>query len=185
MIVTITGRSGSGKSTLERELTSMHMGRMFASYTTRNPRRSDRPGEYRYMSGETFRRLDEAGEFITTVAFLRHSYGFLLREFREVHCALTPCFRPVTPDTLIPLYRRSNGNLLNIHISAHDEDLIRRLSGRDGNPEDMRNRLHEEADVEETVFDLANGGIPTIFIPLSNSPHDQIPRIMDAIRRLY
>ena len=60
MILTITGPSASGKTSLARALRLQIPGAVvLTSVTTRKPRPSDLPGEYKYETQEGFSKLKQ------------------------------------------------------------------------------------------------------------------------------
>src|SRR3989344_7223125 len=86
MIVTLAGTSGAGKSTVGEWLRKRfgNILKPVVSITTREPKNSDPPGEYAYVSVEEFQRMKSAGEFIWDVC--PHGtdyYGTLFRFSRR------------------------------------------------------------------------------------------------------
>mgnify|MGYP001559264842 FL=1 len=79
MILTLTGASGAGKTTIAGELLKKLpiYARMVPSYTTstRKPRPTDLPGEYKYVSKFRFWFLKKIGAFLWTVYPHGNSYG--------------------------------------------------------------------------------------------------------------
>ena len=75
MILTLTGASGAGKTTIaERLIATLPDAHFLTSYTTRAVRPSDLPGEYVYLSDDTFDAMETRGDFLWTarVADTRH-----------------------------------------------------------------------------------------------------------------
>lgn len=76
MIVTLTGASGVGKTSIAKEiLTRRPSAYMLESWTTRAPRASDLPGEYRYVDEEEFERVCREGRFLWHVGVHGTRYG--------------------------------------------------------------------------------------------------------------
>lgn len=77
MILTLTGASGAGKTTIAKELLEKLPinAQMVPSYTTRKPRDSDLPGEYKYISKLRFWFLKNFRVFLWTVYPHGNSYG--------------------------------------------------------------------------------------------------------------
>lgn len=77
LILIVSGPSGSGKSTLVEELLKLPGTMLSVSCTTRQPRPSEREGEwYNFLSEEEFARRVERGEFLEhTRVFGQHQYG--------------------------------------------------------------------------------------------------------------
>lgn len=77
LVLIVSGPSGSGKSTLVKKLLELP-GTMFSiSCTTREPRPTEREGEwYNFVTEEQFRRMVERGEFLEhACVFGKHNYG--------------------------------------------------------------------------------------------------------------
>lgn len=76
VILTVTGASGVGKTTIVRELLAKDPAlRVISSTTTRSPRPTDIPGEYRYVPENEFHALEVAGDFLWTVSVHGFRYG--------------------------------------------------------------------------------------------------------------
>jgi len=77
MIFVVTGPSGCGKSTLIRRARESLPGLAFSvSYTTRAPRRSERPGvDYHFVTLRAFERLARGGRFVEWAEVHGHLYG--------------------------------------------------------------------------------------------------------------
>src|SRR3989344_4791595 len=85
MIVTLAGASGAGKSTIG-ELLRERFGdalKPVVSYTTRERRDADPPGEYAYVSVEEFERMKRENKFIWTVFISGNWYGTTFESLEE------------------------------------------------------------------------------------------------------
>lgn len=81
MILTLTGASGVGKTTIASELLKKFPidVRIVPSHTTRKPRDTDLPGEYRYVTKFRFWLMNLLGTFLWTVYPHGNSYGTVKR----------------------------------------------------------------------------------------------------------
>jgi len=77
LLFIVSGPSGTGKSTLCKDLVKLIPDIQFSvSYTTRLPRKDERPGEaYHFVSRETFTRMIDKGEFAEWAEIYGHLYG--------------------------------------------------------------------------------------------------------------
>lgn len=77
LLFIVSAPSGSGKSTLVNELLRLVPNLEFSvSYTTREPRGSEREGhEYRFVTRETFEKMIAAGEFLEHALVFGNYYG--------------------------------------------------------------------------------------------------------------
>lgn len=77
LLFIVSGPSGTGKSTLCKDLVKLIPDIQFSvSYTTRLPRKDERPGEaYHFVSRETFTGMIDKGEFAEWAEIYGHLYG--------------------------------------------------------------------------------------------------------------
>jgi guanylate kinase len=77
MIITLTGASGVGKTTIVKQLLSTFPFslKIISSYTTRKPRNTDIPKEYKHVSRLKFGFLKLVGSFLWTAYPHGNSYG--------------------------------------------------------------------------------------------------------------
>jgi guanylate kinase len=77
LLFIVSGPSGTGKSTLCRDLLKLIPDIQFSvSYTTRLPRKDERPDEaYHFVSRETFTGMIDKGEFAEWAEIYGHLYG--------------------------------------------------------------------------------------------------------------
>lgn len=84
MILVLSGVSGAGKTTIARNfIEKFPNSSLVRSYTTRERRESDIPGEYRYLPGWLFWFLEKMGFFIWTVDIFGDRYGTLRRSVKR------------------------------------------------------------------------------------------------------
>ena len=77
LVLIVSGPSGSGKSTLVKKLLELPGTMLSVSCTTRQPRPTERPGEwYDFVSEAQFERMVQRGEFLEYArVFGKHWYG--------------------------------------------------------------------------------------------------------------
>ncbi len=77
LLFIVSGPSGTGKSTLCKDLLKLIPDIQFSvSYTTRLPRKDERPGEaYHFVSRETFTAMIDKGEFAEWAEFSGQPLG--------------------------------------------------------------------------------------------------------------
>jgi len=77
LLFIVSGPSGTGKSTLCKDLLKLIPDIQFSvSYTTRLPRKDERPGEaYHFVSRETFTAMIDKGKFAEWAEIYGHLYG--------------------------------------------------------------------------------------------------------------
>ena len=77
LVLIVSGPSGSGKSTLVKKLLELPGTMLSVSCTTRQPRPTERPGEwYDFVSEAEFERMVQQGEFLEYArVFGKHWYG--------------------------------------------------------------------------------------------------------------
>ena len=75
IFVGLVGISGVGKSTIAERLVEEHDFVWLTSYTTRQPRASDRDGELRYIDEDDFLQRAHRGDFLETARHGEHWYA--------------------------------------------------------------------------------------------------------------
>jgi guanylate kinase len=148
-ILTMIGQSGSGKSTQMAELVKVDLFRVLPSTTTRSPRPTDLPQEYRYKSPEEFEELLQTGRLMWNFpAGNQHRYGEDVQDVRE---ALTDPDHIYT-NALIPeaakilTEKYGSGVIKTLFIpSPGDEILLSRMIQRGDSPEKAMERIQIES----------------------------------------
>ena len=161
MIVTLSGASGAGKSTIGEWLRKRFGVNLkpIVSYTTREPREADPPGEYAYVSVEEFERMKQAGKFIWFVFVSGNWYGTTFSSLEETKLEPNTIFLMILePDSVGTLHIHTKKMGLKIIpfyiISPSVEELRWRLQNRARQERDkkiskMRSQGRAEMDVWE------------------------------------
>lgn len=128
-IITFTGPSGSGKTTIVGELLKKHSKcKMILSLTSREPRSSDLPGEYRYkVTNEEFL----CRKFIWIINVHGNVCGTLMADVNEALNSNCLSLMQITPDSVKRLLAYAPDNILSVFIlSSGEKELRRRLKKR-------------------------------------------------------
>jgi guanylate kinase len=148
MLLTITGPSGSGKSTLVTNIRARNPeARSLESVTTRPPRLTDPPGEYRYASREEFEGMRERGEFLWDVPV--HAFRFGTRK-KAIEEALTGGFflavLIIEAVEKLQAYAGKigkSGQMRSYYLDVADEGILRQRLKRRGDTPDYEERIAE------------------------------------------
>lgn len=185
MLVSITGPSGVGKTTLLHNLIKkLPEARPLISYTTRDPRPSDEPGEYAYVSKEEFDTIAASGAFLWEAHTYVNRYG---TKKEDVDRALAGGFYlPVLViDAVKKLdeYARSAGKVhevRHLYILIEDIDELRnRLMERGDSPEEREARIKECLHWNEQA---RASGVPFIYIQAKKSREEILEETLEKIR---
>ena len=158
------GVSGAGKTELVRWLCEIlsEMGRKtgrIRSQTTRDPRTTDPVGEYNYISHDQFNDYIRRKCFAWYVDAFGNRYGTLSEDLEKAvddsYQNETVYFLLIVPET-VPAARQFiegyGGSLICLYIECDDEnELYRRLSGRESNPGVIERRIQESRDYKEKI----------------------------------
>ena len=169
MIVTLTGVSAAGKSTVGKWLRKRFgdILKPVISITTRKPRESDPPGEYKYVSAEEFQKMKDAGKLIWDVCpYGTDRYGTLFQSLEETKREPDSIFLMVLePKSVGKLHLHAKKMGLNVHsfyiVSPPEAELRRRFEERGDKPEDIERRTKESAKWDDRALE---SGIPYLFI---------------------
>ena len=172
MIVSISGPSASGKTTIARAvLTTFPKARILGSVTTRAPRPSDIPGEYRYVLGAEFDRLEKKGAFLWSVAVHGNRYGTTKDAIeRALKEPLMVAILTIPATETLAAYLKSmlmDDKLFSLYLRIADEALVReRLTRRGDSEEDILIRIkecrswNEDAASSFVPFTIIDAGAP-------------------------
>ena len=163
-IFAFVGASGAGKTTIIDRLRQQDPKfKLVESVTTRAPRETDRPGEYRNVSPKEFEEMQKADEFIWTTEYNGNLYGTTKQSVNDALKAKYPSLIHVVPERLITL-RQYTSKAMPIFISVSDETVLReRLKKRDpGQPETYYNERVESCRNWKTEMKLCGFPYATI-----------------------
>ena len=175
-IITFTGPSGAGKTTIARELLRINSDwKIIVSLTTRKPRASDLPGEYRYSSLEEFLEREACGEFIWTTQVHGIRHGTLLASLDESLEACGVSLILLTPEAIPVLRKYAPGQVLSFFITLpSNTELERRLRLRGETNEAIKRRME---DCKQWLAEAKSSDLPYMFIDNSGAVEDTAGRI--------
>lgn len=188
MIITITGPSGVGKTSIAKKLLELvPKMRLVVSLTTREPRASDLPGEYRcnVPRGEFFRDDGEIPQ--EKFLWVRPAHGNVYGTLREsVDAALSlaiPSLMLLLPETVALLRDYTAGkSVLSFYVKSPDEkELERRLLLRGEDAAIIQRRI---ADCRRWDEEAKNSGIPYVFVS-NEEPMTGIEKAARNILAIY
>lgn len=145
-ILTFTGPSGVGKTTVVRGLLEDKSNdlKIVTSVTTREPRDSDLPGEYMYITDQEFTAMEGRGEFLWTAGVHGNKYGTTKSSIQEALVAPGRSLMLLVPEVLDTLYEYTDGKVWSFYILSPPEDILReRLVKRGEKPEDIIRRISD------------------------------------------
>ena len=182
-IITLTGPSGAGKSSIAKALIAQRPDiALVVSETSRAPRPSDLPGEYRYGVPPTAFR--ETNRFLETVSVHGNCYGTLQSSIDDALSRDAPSLMILTPSAIgiIRSYAktRGGGGVASFYIVPPPEtELAKRLEQRGDDRTTIEKRI---TDCRRWNDEARHSSIPYIFI--SNEEHDAgVQRATEEILR--
>ncbi len=146
-IMTITGASGAGKTSIASELLRLKPDRkLVISLTTRDPRPSDLPGEYR--CNVPIAEFEESTKFIWVVSAHSNRYGTLLESVNTALAEETLRAMILVPEAVGLLRKHTKtkreGSVLSFYLLSPPEEELRRR---------MKLRGEDEATIEKRIKD--------------------------------
>ncbi|MDP2598419.1 MAG: hypothetical protein Q8P49_01160 [Candidatus Liptonbacteria bacterium] len=165
MIITLTGASGAGKTSIARKLIELIPElKLVLSLTTRDPKPSDLPGEYRsnVPMGEFESRKDE---FLWVTKIVHgNRYGTLKSDVDSALASPQPHIMILVPECvgLLRDYIKNKDAVVHFYLLSPSEDeLRRRLQGRGDDEAAVEKRIAECKKWDEAA---PHSGIPYYFL---------------------
>jgi len=180
-IITFSGVSGSAKTTIAGELIKNLEYELFVSITTRDPRPTDLPGEYEYLSEEAFAKLKEQGAFAWDLSFTGASYAAKQVYLDQALTAPHSSIMILVPDRVVTLYEKVALEFItSFYIQKPSQEILRsRLEGR-GDPQDkIEARFLAEANWDK---DASYSGIPYISITNNGTIEEVVKKVRQHLK---
>ena len=179
MLVLLSGVSGAGKDTIKKELIKrMENVESLPSYTDRQPRENDIPGQtYNFVTTEEFEAMIARGELYEYSAHHNHYYGtskHLLNERLESGKIIVKDIDVNGTENLVKLLGKDT-RIVTIFLRVPKEELHRRLLQRtpDADPKEITLRLNR--------FDYEESKIGVYDYVLKNNNLEKTIQIITAI----
>lgn len=184
-IIAVSGMAGVGKTTVCNLLVKHFAGRYLTALTTRPPRSTDAPGEYRHLSEAEFLRLRNAGRLISSFRLGESWYANPAYPFIETSLSDTIRVRPSKPEVIEFWNGIFPEKIAFVHLLApSDRSILRkRILLRQGNPDAFRRRLSEERDMDAEIGRLIRKGLPIHAVPFSENTTDAFYETIGIMRR--
>ena len=187
MIITLSGASGTGKTAITGALMKrLPNAGPVLSVTTRDPRPTDHPGDYQYVTQDAFQAMEASGRFLWTAGVGATRYGTprdILQaalDQPEAHGIMI-----LVPERVVDLraFAAENDRLDDVrsfYILSPDESILRtRMSGRGDAEEKIEERIRECRDFEARAKTL---DVPFIWIEDRNDMEEKIRTVIAALR---
>lgn len=184
MLVLLSGVSGAGKDTIKKELIArMENVESLPSYTDRQPRENDIPGQtYNFVTTEEFEAMIARGELYEYSAHHNHYYGTskkLLNEKMQNGKIIVKDIEVNGVENLIKLLKNDT-KIVTIFLKVPKEELRRRLENRidKPSPKDIELRLNR-LQYEESKIGMYD------YVIKNNNLEKTVNIIMEIINNEY
>lgn len=154
MIVVLTGSTCSGKSAVVEELTNRGFFQITTT-TTRPPRPTDKPFAYHFLSEEGFMQGITTNKFLESNQHGDYLYGVGLREIAQAIDSGDDWVITLDPSGHRKLKRYLEANkapMLSVFLQADAKVRLKRLTEREGDQDDVMDRLATMLTVEAHWF---------------------------------
>lgn len=185
MILTLTGASGAGKTTIAKGvLANLESVKMLTSYTTRQPRESDLPREYAYLTVEEFMKMKKADCFIWDVFVHGVHYGTTVQSLGDASKDPdTAHLMILTPDVLATLHyyaKTLNAKICSFYILSPPAEVLRaRLQKRGDEPEVIERRLADCVKWDQIAL---FSSVPYVYVKNDGLPETAIEEVLSLVR---
>ena len=134
-MIVLVGESASGKSSIERYLVENYDYKKIVSYTTRAPRANEICGvDYRFISVERFKSLQEQGFFAEVATYNDWHYGIAKEDCTDDKVAV------LTPHGLRQVSKIDGINTTSFYIDVPRRDRLIKILQRGDNIEEAYRR---------------------------------------------
>ena len=189
-LIIITGSTGSGKDTIVAELRKINPSwKQIVTSTTRSMRPNEAQGvEYNFLDRETFKKMENNGDFIETVEYAGNHYGTPKTAFNPLFAGVTLIWRIEASmsakvneliNTSFDLETAKNliKNIKVFYIDLPDKETIyKRLRTRGMSGEEIERRINQdEKDRAEYQFEH-------IIINSDGYLNESVQKIVDLIK---
>jgi guanylate kinase len=160
--------------------------RPLISYTTRQPRPTDEPGEYSYIMQEEFDRMEAMGEFLWTAKTYVNHYGTRKADIDAAFADTGEVYIPVlvlnAVKTLYEYAQATNqtDKLHSLYIHIDDEAELRaRFKERGDKQEEVEARI---AECKSWNKEAKNLGVPFIYLEAQKKREDILADALEHIK---
>ncbi len=182
-IVTVSGPSGAGKTTVVKELLRRHPEwEIVLSWTSRGPRESDLPGEYKCnISKAVLNRAKQLSELMWLEVVHGNLYATLRDSVDKACCRRTLSLMPIVPKSVKILYGYIPSKMRSIFILPPDEEeLRRRLTERGDLPEQIERRI---VDCKKWEQEARISGVPYEFVRNDGTISEAVEKVEQIISK--
>lgn len=184
MIITLTGPSGVGKTTifgqLLRELPNF---RLVSSHTTRQPRESDLPGEYKYYTDQEFEVMRSGVTPLWDHEFSGFQYltsaESVLETSQHPNSIFGMLLIPSVIGRLKSFAELRGIQVMSVYILSPASDVLSaRMAGRGESPESIQRRIDLSKSWDA---DAGPSGLYEYFITNNGSIDEAVQKVIDII----